>query len=121
MNDTSASPTMSLPPLAAEVAQLIASLVKKVDGLTIENQLLRQKIEALIRLHFGGTKNEGIDPKQMDLFMAGLADLTQTPAPAPADEPAKTASAAKSAPYTAASASSQEILRVGPMSFTRSF
>jgi transposase len=97
VNDLSANPTVNLPPLAAEVAQLIASLVKKVDGLTIENQLLHQKIQALLRLHFGRTKNEGIDPKQMDLFMAGLADLAQTPASTPATKPAKAAPAAKPA------------------------
>ena len=56
-----------------------------------------KKIEALIRLHFGGTKNEGIDPKQMDLFMSGLADLTQAPAPAPAADPLKASTAAKPA------------------------
>ena len=79
MNDSSANPIINLPPFAAELAQLIVNLSKTVDGLTIENQLLREKIQALVRLHFGGTKNEGIDPKQMDLFMAGLADLTQAP------------------------------------------
>jgi transposase len=97
VNDSSARQAESLPPLAAEVAQLIASLVKKVDCLTIENKWLRQKIDALARLCFGGTKNEGIDPKQMDLFMAGLADLTQVPAPAPAIAPVKASPAAKPA------------------------
>jgi transposase len=76
--------------LLAEVAMLKAKLeaaTKATSLLTAQNQLLRQKLDALARLHFGGTKNEGIDPKQMDFFMAGLDDLTQAPAPVPPEPP----------------------------------
>lgn len=47
-----------------------------------ENQLLRQKLDALIRRYFGTSKNEGLDPNQMLLLLAGLEALPAAAAPA---------------------------------------
>jgi hypothetical protein len=65
-------------------------LQNQVQSLTVENQLLRQKLDALIRRYFGSPKNETLDPNQLLLLLAGL---TQTPAPVP-PTPAKPAPAA---------------------------
>ena len=59
------------------------------DSLQIENHLLRQKLEYFIKRYFGGTKNEGLDPKQLELLLAGLEALV-TPAPVvPSKTPAR--------------------------------
>ena len=54
------------------------------ETLQRENQLLRQKLEYFIKRYFGGTKNESLDPKQLELLLAGLANLA---AALPAAEP----------------------------------
>jgi transposase len=54
------------------------------ETLQRENQLLRQKLEYFIKRYFGGTKNESLDPKQLELLLAGLANLAVAP---PAAEP----------------------------------
>lgn len=42
-----------------------------IEELREENRLLRQKIDALIKLHYGA-KNEKIDPAQLQLLLQGL-------------------------------------------------
>lgn len=65
------------------------------QSLQTENQLLRQKLEYFIKRYFGGTKNEGLDPKQLELLLAGLEALT-TPAPvAEKKTPARATAAAR--------------------------
>jgi transposase len=54
------------------------------ETLQRENQLLRQKLEYFIQRYFGGTKNESLDPQQLELLLAGLAKLAVAP---PAAEP----------------------------------
>jgi hypothetical protein len=58
-----------------------------------EIKLLRQKLEFFIKRYFGGTKNEGLDTRQLELLLAGLEVVT-TLAPArvkPAPVPARPA------------------------------
>jgi len=51
------------------------------ESLQAENKLLRQKLDLFLARYFGGTKNESLDPKQLELLLAGLEALS-TPAPA---------------------------------------
>jgi len=51
-----------------------------LSQLAAENKLLRQKLELFLKRYFGGTKNEGLDSKQLELLLAGLEALV-TPAP----------------------------------------
>ena len=62
-------------------AQLEAKLAlaeAEAELLRCENQMLRQKVDLLIRQLFG-SKSERIDPAQMDFFLRE----DQSPAPAP--------------------------------------
>jgi transposase len=79
----------TLPDLAPELSQLqglFAAAQTEIQTLKVENQLLRQKLEAFIRRYFGGAKNEQLDPNQLELLLAGLT----APAPAPATPPPPT-------------------------------
>ena len=44
-------------------------------SLQTENRLLRQKLAYFIKRYFGGTKSESLDPKQLELLLAGLEAL----------------------------------------------
>jgi len=62
-------------------------------ALQAENKLLRQKLDLFLSRYFGGTKNESLDPKQLELLLAGLEALS---APVPVAEkpvPVRTATA----------------------------
>ena len=59
----------------------LSALQELVSTLRMENKLLRQKLELFLKRYFGGTKNEGWDPKQLELLLAGLEAMI---APAPA-------------------------------------
>lgn len=82
--------------LQSEIRALVASLSERIaaletalqasqdqcKALQIENKLLRQKVDALVRRVYGSPKNESIDPKQMELLLAGLdaaSAATQAP------------------------------------------
>ena len=67
----------------SEWRELVAALQGALAEVKTENQLLRQKLEYFIKRHFGGTKNESLDPKQLELLLAGLEALN---APTPAAE-----------------------------------
>jgi transposase len=56
------------------------------------NQLLRQKLDLFLARYFGGTKNESLDPQQLELLLAGL-EAWSAPAPAVAKPAAPRASA----------------------------
>jgi transposase len=77
MNVTTANPQ---PASLEEALALIAGLQETVAASQAEIQLLRQKLAFFIKRYFGGTKNEGLDPRQLELLLAGLEAL---PAPAP--------------------------------------
>jgi transposase len=78
------------------ITQLRNEFQQSLAALQTENQLLRQKLELFLKRYFGGTKNERLDPKQLELLLAGLATLS---APAPVVEkptPPRAASAVRS-------------------------
>jgi transposase len=45
---------------------------QSLAALQSENKLLRQKLALFLARYFGGTKNESLDPKQLELLLAGL-------------------------------------------------
>ena len=78
-------------PLRAVLTQLVGQLQDahaQIQSLTTENQLLRQKLDALIRRYFSSPKNEHVDPQQLQLLLAGLNLETPVPPAAPAEKPA---------------------------------
>ncbi len=85
----------TLPNELRTLQELVSTLQGALSAAQIENKLLRQKLELFLKRYFGGTKNEGLDPKQMELLLAGLAAMIPTapaaekPAPARSTAPAK--------------------------------
>jgi hypothetical protein len=75
-------------PAPVHVEGALQAAQTQIKALTIENQLLRQKLDALVRRVFGTSKNEGLDPAQLQLLLAGLTPVVPVPAPAPAPAPA---------------------------------
>jgi hypothetical protein len=83
----------------SQLAALLAAAQAENHALRVENQLLHQKVEALIRRYFGNAKNERLDPNQLELLLAGLtatAPAPEKPAPpvippvrSPARKPAR--------------------------------
>jgi hypothetical protein len=73
----------TLPNELSALRELVSSLQSALAGVQTENKLLRQKLELFLKRYFGGTKNESLDPKQLELLLAGLAAMT---APAPVVE-----------------------------------
>jgi transposase len=65
----------------SELWELVATLQGALAEVKTENQLPRQKLEFFIKRYFGGTKNESLNPRQLELLLAGLEALS-TPAPA---------------------------------------
>jgi hypothetical protein len=66
----------TLPNEISPLRELVATLQSALSAAQIENKLLRQKLELFLKRYFGGTKNEGLDPKQLELLLAGLTALT---------------------------------------------
>ena len=83
MDATLANQITSLDEARALITQLRTDFQQSLTTLQTENKLLRQKLELFLKRYFGGTKNESLDPKQLELLLAGLAALT---APAPVVE-----------------------------------
>src|SRR5580698_10409748 len=78
----------TLPNELSTLQELVSTLQGALSAAQIENKLLRQKLELFLKRDCGGTKNEGLDPKQLELLLAGWEAMI---APAPVAE--------KSAPY----------------------
>lgn len=55
------------------MTELEKQLTARVQALEEQNKLLQQKIDALIRLHFGA-KSEKLDPAQLEFLLNGEAD-----------------------------------------------
>ena len=70
----------TLPNELSALRELVSALQGTLHAAQAENKLLRQKLELFLKRYFGGTKNESLDPKQLELLLAGLAAMT---APAP--------------------------------------
>src|SRR5213593_4865454 len=68
--------------------ELVATLQGTLQAVQLENKLLRQKLALFLQRYFGGTKNESLDPKQLELLLAGLEAMS-APVPA-AQKPAPT-------------------------------
>ncbi len=83
MAATLADQITSLDEARGLITQLRNEFQQSLAVLQTENQLLRQKLELFLKRYFGGTKNESLDPKQLELLLAGLATLS---APAPVME-----------------------------------
>jgi transposase len=80
MDATLANQITSLDEARALITQLREDFQQSLATLQTENKLLRQKLELFLKRYFGGTKNESLDPKQLELLLAGLAAMT-VPAP----------------------------------------
>jgi transposase len=63
--------------------QKVEELSARVVALELENRLLRQKLDQYIRHYFGGSRNEGLDKRQLELLLQGLPNVTTLPAPEP--------------------------------------
>ena len=77
---------VTLPNEISALRELVSTLQGALTELKAENQLLRQKLEFFIKRYFGGTKNESLDPKQLELLLAGLEALSATTT-APTEKP----------------------------------
>jgi len=75
MDATLANQITSLDEARALIAELRSDFQQSLATLQTENKLLRQKLELFLKRYFGGTKNESLDPKQLELLLAGLAAL----------------------------------------------
>ena len=75
----------TLPNELSALRELVSTLQGTLQAVQVENKLLRQKLALFLQRYFGGTKNESLDPKQLELLLAGLEALS-APAPA-ADKP----------------------------------
>jgi hypothetical protein len=62
----------TLPSEPSTLQALVATLQSALSAAQIENKLLRQKLDLFLKRYFGGTKNEALDPKQLELLLAGL-------------------------------------------------
>jgi transposase len=66
----------TLPNELSTLQELVSTLQGALSAAQIENKLLRQKLELFLKRYFGGTQNEGLDPKQLELLLVGLAAMT---------------------------------------------
>lgn len=74
----------------AALTQQIASLQQALEASRIENNLLRQKLDALARRIFGKS-SEQLDAAQLQLLLSGLAQLDVQPPPQTSSLPAVSA------------------------------
>lgn len=77
-------PTDSSADLAQRLARLeeqLANSQLRIESLSTENRLLREKLQALLHRYFGNAKNESLDPHQLLLLLAGLTDTQPAPPP----------------------------------------
>ena len=65
--------------------ELVSSLQSTLAAVQAENQLLRQKLDALARRLFG-VSSEALNPAQLQLLLT-LPELAAAPTPAPAPAP----------------------------------
>jgi len=62
--------------LPNELKSALEAAKSLTESLQTENKLLRQKLDLFLKRYFGGTKNESLDPKQLELLLAGLEALS---------------------------------------------
>jgi len=95
MDATLANQITSLDEARALITELRNEFQQSLAALQTENQLLRQKLELFLKRYFGGTKNESLDPKQLELLLAGLTALSAPTPVAEKNTPARAATAAR--------------------------
>jgi transposase len=95
MDATLANQITSLDEARALITELRNEFQQSLAALQTENQLLRQKLELFLKRYFGGTKNESLDPKQLELLLAGLTALSAPPPVAEKKTPARTITGAR--------------------------
>ena len=86
-------------PLEARLTEEVAALRTQLEAVTLENRLLREKIDLLIRRIFGRS-SEQLDDNQLMLLLQGGDDgakKTRPPAQAPASWRLRSKSAARTA------------------------
>lgn len=79
---------LSLVPEAIRPA--IQAVLSLVEELLKENQLLRGRIDLLVRRYFGGQKNESISPAQLELLLQGFTQELLAAKPAPVSKAERT-------------------------------
>src|SRR5580693_5878878 len=85
----------TLPNQLSTLQELVSTLQGALSAAQVENKLLRQKLELFLKRYFGGTKNEGLDPKQLELLLAGLAAVTTGASAAAKPTPARSTAATR--------------------------
>jgi transposase len=83
MDATLANQITSLAEARALITELRTEFQQSLTALQVENHLLRKKLELFLKRYFGGPKNESLDPKQLELLLAGLTAMS---APTPVAE-----------------------------------
>ena len=95
MDATLANQITSLDEARALITQLRNDFQQSLATLQTENKLLRQKLELFLKRYFGGAKNESLDPKQLELLLAGLEALQASVPVEQAKAPARSLSAVR--------------------------
>ena len=90
----------TLPNELSALRELVATLQATLQAAQVENKLLRQRLELFLQRYFGGTKSESLDPKQLELLLAGLTALS-APTPVAAKPTPVRATAAPRSPRQA--------------------
>lgn len=73
-------------PREAELAQQLQQSMEELARLRVENKLLREKIDTLLRKLFGAS-SEKLDPQQLLLLVQGLGEPGKAPEPVAAEAP----------------------------------
>lgn len=85
----------TLPNELGALRELVSTLQGALHAAQAENKLLRQKLELFLKRYFGGTKNESLDPKQLELLLAGMEALAASALAEEKKTPARVATAAR--------------------------
>ena len=76
MDTTLTNDLSALRELVSTLQASLASAKSLAESLQSENKLLRQKLALFLARYFGGTKNESLDPKQLELLLHARASRT---------------------------------------------
>jgi transposase len=85
----------TLPNELGALRELVSTVQGALHAAQAENKLLRQKLELFLKRYFGGTKNESLDPKQLELLLAGMEALAASALAEEKKTPARVATAAR--------------------------
>jgi transposase len=85
----------ALPNEISALQELVSRLQSTLSAVQVENKLLRQRLDLFLKRYFGGSKSESLDPKQLELLLAGLEALTEPVAQAAVVAPVRSRSAVR--------------------------